>query len=165
MRNFKGFYTMLALVAYLLLSGCASLNTQTQNPPSSPPTVSSSSTSSSIPGSHPTTPLAAPAPVFYDFKDVPVPPEFTLIQKESNVLQTSTFKSGVLVFKGKINYNSVADFYLSAMQKENWTLKASSRYSHCIMVFEKPSKICVINIYPKAWYCYLKIYVLPIRTP
>ncbi len=155
----KSFPRFVLFFVVALLVGCANLNTQTtstspvmQSTPGQPHRESSSST--------PVT--AAPVmPVFYDFKDVPVPPNFVLVDKESSVLQTSNFKTGVLVFKGRANYNSVVDFYMNAMLRENWKLKGSSRYSHSIMVFEKPERICVINVYPKFIYTYLEIYVLP----
>lgn len=161
---------LLTFFAVVLFLGCTSLNTQTGGPSvaSSPPASSSRQASQSpsvLPPSP--SPLTTPSPVmpiFYDFKDVPVPPNFSLMDKESSVLQTTGYKTGVLVFKGRVNYNSVVDFYMSAMSREGWKLKGSSRYSHSIMVFEKPQKLCVINIYPKFMYTYLEIYVLPTQS-
>ncbi len=154
------FFGFIPFFCVILFAGCANLNTQT-TPPSP---VTQSSSNQSVGKSSTSTTTAPVMPIFYDFKDVPVPPDFILIDKESSVLQTSSFKTGVLVFKGRANYNSVVDFYMNAMLRENWKLKGSARYSHSIMVFEKPEKICVINVYTKFMYTYLEIYVLPTHT-
>ncbi|SFN00089.1 hypothetical protein [Thermodesulforhabdus norvegica] len=105
--------------------------------------------------------VAPVTPVFYDFPDVPVPPELQMVRDASSVFQTSSVKTGVLVFRGRVDYLSVSDFFMSAMPREQWKLKGSSRYERSIMVFEKANRICVINVYPKMWYTYVEIYVLP----
>lgn len=109
----------------------------------------------------PPQPVPVSVPVFYDFPDIPVPPELQIVRDESSVFQVGSIKTGVLVFRGRVDYFSVSDFFMSAMPREQWRLRGSSRYGRSVMVFEKANRICVINVYPKLWYTYAEIYVLP----
>lgn len=139
----KDFHKAMVVFFIAIIMGCTS--TQTTAPGS--------------PGEN--VPPVPNTPIFYDFPDVPVPPELQIVRKDSSVFQTTSFKTGVLVFKGRVDYVSVLDFYLSAMPQQNWKLRGSSRYGRSILVFEKSERICVINIEPETWYTYVEIYVIP----
>jgi hypothetical protein len=49
-------------------------------------------------------------PLYYDFGDVPVPPELKLSPKSSFVYRTQGFSAGVLVLKGRVDVGSLITF-------------------------------------------------------
>jgi hypothetical protein len=101
------------------------------------------------------------SPRFYDFADIPVPQELSLVPKMSHVFQSGPLKAGLLVLKGRVDPSSVVNFFTVAMNRENWKLKGSSRYRKPILIFEKPEKTCVISVYEKRWHTFVEIYVVP----
>lgn len=104
------------------------------------------------------------APLFYDFEDIPIPQEMDMITDESRVFMVGQFKSGVLVFKGRVEPNSLVDFFQAAMTKEKWQFKSGFRYNRSVLVFEKPQKTCVIIVYSRLFYTYLEVYVAPTQA-
>jgi hypothetical protein len=148
-----------ALVWIAVLSGCSSMGSQSSTPPSNPvgqqsqPTASTSATPSSSP--------AAPRPLFYDFPDIPTPQELELQSKESYVVQSGSIKTGILTLRGRVELNSLINFFQMAMPRENWKPKGYFRYQRSVLIFEKPDKICVIRLYEGTIYTYVEIFVTP----
>jgi len=147
-------------------AGCAA--SQTNPPPSPFGQQSQSDTSQSQPGtSQPQQPAQPPAassgqrPMFYDFQDIPVPSELDLVSSDSYVFQSAAFKAGLLTFKGRVEISSLINFFQMAMPRENWKAKGGFRYRRSVLIFEKPDKICVINLYEKMFYTYAEIYLAP----
>ncbi len=166
---------LLFMTISILIIGCASSRTV---PPPPPPTSSGQPlTISQAPPDSTNTPTppaysqtSSPAqsypitPLFYDFEDIPIPQEMDIINSESRVFHMGQFKAGVLVFKGRVEPNSLVDFFQVAMTKEKWQFKSGFRYNKSVLIFEKPPKNCVIIIYPKLFYTYLEIYVAPSQS-
>jgi len=172
-----------AMLITIGLTGCS--QSRALSPPPPPPTSGSlpSSTAQSPSTSYGTVPGQTPsgqmppgsttqptggstsgypiAPLFYDFEDIPIPQEMDMINDESRVFMVGQFKSGVLVFKGRVEPNSLVDFFQAAMVREKWQLKSGFRYNRSVLVFEKPQKTCVIIIYSRLFYTYLEVYVAP----
>ncbi len=104
---------------------------------------------------------AAPRPLFYDFPDVPIPQELDLQAKDSYVVQSGSLKTGILTLRGRVDLNSVINFFQMAMPRENWKPKGSFRYQQSVLIFEKPDKTCVIRLYEGTFYTYVEIFVTP----
>jgi hypothetical protein len=131
------------LIISVLITGCAS------TPPQS--------------GSQTGTVAAAsgPAPLYYDFGDVLVPKEMSLIKKESFVYLSSGVTAGVLSFKGRVDLPSLITFFENNMAKDNWRFISSFRSPKNMMLFQKDNRWCVINI-KEGWFkAYLEIWVAP----
>jgi hypothetical protein len=158
---------MTVLCSILVLSSCAwnrqssapqspvaqQQEDSTETSPSEPP---SSAPSSSGPSA-----VSAPRPLFYDFPDIPVPSEVKLLSKDSYVFQAGSLKTGLLTFRGRVDINSAINFFQMAMPREGWKAKGGFRYKRSVLIFEKPEKTCVINLYEKLFYTYVEIYVAP----
>jgi len=162
-----------AMLITIGLTGCS--QSRALAPPPPPPTSATAQPLSTPYGTTPgqTTPGSTTqptggstsgypiAPLFYDFEDIPIPQEMDMINDESRVFMVGQFKSGVLVFKGRVEPNSLVDFFQAAMVREKWQLKSGFRYNRSVLVFEKPQKTCVIIIYSRLFYTYLEVYVAP----
>lgn len=154
---------ILALTLILALPGCANMGWGQKSSPPNPVTQQSSLPSGSgSPASSPSpSSSASPRPMFYDFQDIPIPNELTLLADESYVFQSGQFKAGLITLRGRVDLGSLINFFQMAMPRENWHPKGGFRYRRSVLIFDKPDKTCVINIYEKLYYSYVEIYVAP----
>ena len=90
--------------------------------------------------------VEAPAPVYYDFVDILIPAELSLVKKSSFVYSTPSFTAGVLVFEGYVQGESLVNFFTTNMPKDGWTLKSSFRYRRVILSFEKEERSCLVSV-------------------
>lgn len=174
---------LLFLGIAVAFTGCS--QSRATSPPPPPPTSgpypsapamtgSPSGTTTGITPPAPTTTTTTPQtgissgypipPLFYDFEDIPIPQEMDMITDESRVFIQGATKTGVMVFKGRVEPNSLVDYFQSAMTREKWQLKSGFRYNRSVLVFEKPQKTCVIIIYSRWFYTYLEVYVAPTQS-
>ena len=110
-------------------------------------------------------PANTPAmPISYDFPDIQIPAELELVPKDSYVFQGTKTKAGLLVFKGRVEARSVLDFFQVSMPRENWQFKGGFRYKKSVLVFEKPERICLINVHEGLFYTYAEVYVTPMGS-
>ena len=110
-------------------------------------------------------PASTPAmPISYDFPDIQIPAELELVSGDSYVFQGTKTKAGLLVFKGRVEARSVLDFFQVSMPRENWQFKGGFRYKKSVLVFEKPERICLINVHEGLFYTYAEVYVTPMGS-
>ena len=102
-------------------------------------------------------------PTAYDFPDILIPNELELVSGSSYVFQGPKTKAGLLVFKGRVDTKSVIDFFQTSMPRESWKFKGGFRYKRSVLVFEKPEKICLINIHEDLYYTYVEVYLTPME--
>jgi hypothetical protein len=139
-----------------------------------PPSVSQSQQApASSPGPGPVYgPPASPAPAspsgqgpkFLDFNDIPIPREIKVQPKNSYVFVSGQIKMGFLTLRGRVDSNSVMNFFVSALPHEGWRLKAQFRYNRSLLIFDKPDKVCVILLKEETYYTYVEIYVSPVAA-
>lgn len=98
---------------------------------------------------------------YYDFDDVQVPAKMELDKERSNVMRVGDFKAGVIVLNANLDGNSLANFFMEGMAKDNWKLKGSVKYPNMYMFFAKPGKAAVIRIKEKTIDTEVEIWVLP----
>ncbi len=102
------------------------------------------------------------APLYYDFEDVLLPKQMKLDKKSSFVFKTPGVSAGVLVLSGWIEINSLITFFENNMAKDNWNLLTSFKSRRTIMLYQKETRWCVINITDKDFGgTYVEIWVAP----
>jgi hypothetical protein len=118
-----------ALVVLLLLggAGCSALQTD--------------STESSQ-GSSTVMPPYLPSGV----KDIQIPAELEMKPDDSMFINTSSYIGGILSYEGRVDMESLADFFVATMKKNGWKMTGSIRYKNVLMAFVKPHKSCLIKI-------------------
>jgi len=104
----------------------------------------------------------APKPVYYDFGDVLVPKELKYLSDQSFVQRRPDFPAGLLTFKGRVDRNSLMNFFDVNMTKDNWQPVMSSKTSRAIMLFQKQNRRCVIRIDEGTFVTYVEIWVAPV---
>ena len=105
--------------------------------------------------------VQAPAPVYYDFVDILIPAELSLVKKSSFVYSTPSFTAGVLVFEGYVQGESLVNFFTTNMPKDGWTLKSSFRYRRVILSFEKEERSCLVSVAESRLKTRVEIWVAP----
>ena len=82
-----------------------------------------------------------------EFKDILVPNELTWDREDSMSIKTASFEGGILSFSGRVEVQSLADFFVDNMQKNGWTLIGTMKYKNVLLAFTKPNKTCLISIF------------------
>lgn len=104
---------------------------------------------------------AGSMPTYYDFSDVMVPSELTLVRGESFVYAASGTTAGVLTLKGRVDRDSLITFFDNNMAKDNWRMISSFSAPKAILLFQKDTRWCVISIEDGFWNEYVKVWVAP----
>lgn len=128
----KWLFFALLMAGLLLLSGCATLMD------SGPGGNSSSKQTATDSQPEPYHPAA--------FKDLLIPSELTWVREKSMVIKTESFAGGVYLFTGKVEVNSLSDFFTTTMVQNGWKLAGSIQYKQVLLAFTKPGKTCTMMI-------------------
>jgi hypothetical protein len=102
-----------------------------------------------------------PPPIYYDFGDVRLPEGLKMDEESCFVYRTSGFDGGVLVLEGSVEIYSLIAFFEDSMANDNWKFISSFKSPRTIMLFQKESRWCVINITDKQFTTYVEIWVAP----
>ena len=100
-------------------------------------------------------------PSYYDFGDVPVPPELHLNTKSSFVYRTAGFSAGVMVLKGAVELGSLIDFFENNMARDNWRAVSTFKSPRTLLLFQKENRWCIINITDDKYSTHVEIWVAP----
>ena len=112
------------LVAFmLLLSSCAGSSSDTPPPMENLPALSN---------------------FVGEYRDIELPVDMKYDHKKSMVVRTDSFTGGVVYFSGKVQRESLKNFILSSMQKNNWKRAGEVSYDSVLIAFTKPNKSCTV---------------------
>ncbi len=154
-RSSKKVWILVVCVCLLTALGCSRSSAPPPNPVAQ---------SEPAPGPSPSPAPPGPRPQILDFPDVPIPAELDIRSKSSNVFQSGSIKMGFITLRGRVESNSVLNFFTSALPREGWRLKGQFRYNRSLLIFDKPDKTCVILITDETIYTYVEIYVAPVTS-
>jgi len=79
-------------------------------------------------------------------RDIQVPAELEFNRDDSMFINTASYNGGILSFKGRVEVESLTDYFTASMQKNGWKLAGSIRYKNVLLAFVKPNKSCIIKI-------------------
>ncbi len=103
--------------------------------------------------------------VYYDFEDILIPMELTIVKGRTVVISTPGFTSGIITLKGRIERKSLFNFFNNNMQKDNWNILSQIKSpGTAIMVFQKASRTAVIAIRDEQLNTYVEVGVSPTLT-
>lgn len=101
--------------------------------------------------------------IYLDFEDVLVPADMQIDKKRTVIVSTPGTLSGIITLKGRIERNSLFNFFVNNMQKDNWRMVSRLKSpTMALIVFEKPNKSSVISIRDEMIATYAEIAVAPI---
>ena len=154
-----GKITLVCLVAFSLglAAGCSVFSAQPVNAEK----PADGKAAAAKPGTVSTTPAPPAVGRYYDFDDIQVPNALKLDKKRSLIFRAGKFKAGVLVFSDNLEVQSLINFFIDAMQKDNWVLQGSYKYPRVVLFFAKKGKTAVINIIESTFSTEVTIWVAP----
>ena len=100
-------------------------------------------------------------PVYHDFDDILVPGELKLNRRISSVVQTETISAGVLSLAGKIETETLIQFFKNNMAKDNWRSVSGFKGNRSLLLFEKGNRWCVISMAGDGYGTQVDIWVAP----
>ncbi|MFW5730150.1 MAG: hypothetical protein ACOCPN_04550 [Desulfonatronovibrionaceae bacterium] len=99
--------------------------------------------------------------IYYDFEDIPVPPEMELKAKDSILFESRNIKAGMLSFRGRVDSESLFNYFQVMMPEEGWRLLSYIRYGSYIQTFDKKDRLCIVRIISKSFTSELQIWISP----
>ncbi|MDH3392498.1 MAG: hypothetical protein OEL66_00710 [Desulfobulbaceae bacterium] len=135
----KFFPTIFCAIAFLFaMSGCAEMNLGGPSADVTPTPAATSSDEPAISENQPYYPT--------DFNDLLIPGELTWNRDKSMSIRTASFAGGILHFSGRVEINSLTDFFLTSMTKDGWKMTGSVKQKSNLLVFSKKNKASMITI-------------------
>ncbi|MGD8316025.1 MAG: hypothetical protein PVJ11_10145 [Syntrophobacterales bacterium] len=107
-----------------------------------------------------------PTPIvtIHEFPDVPIPKELKLDQKESFVYMTPDFATGMLVYNGNVDYDSLVRFFDESLTKNGWIIQASLKYTRTLFFYQKENRVCLLTMQDTPLNVRVEIWVAPLET-
>jgi hypothetical protein len=99
-----------------------------------------------------------------EFPDVPIPKELKLDAKESLVYMTPEFATGMLVYNGNVDYDSLVRFFDESLTKNGWIIQASLKYTRTLFFYQKENRVCILTMQITPLNVRVEIWVAPIET-
>lgn len=81
-----------------------------------------------------------------DFRDLLIPGELEWQRDKSVSINTESFTGGILNFSGRVEVNSLTEFFVNAMKKDEWTMIGSVKSENVLLAFIKEKASCMIKI-------------------
>jgi hypothetical protein len=105
----------------------------------------------------------SPRASYYDFDDIRIPSEMKLNKTDSFVYTSSRLKVGVLTFSGRVDPDSLAEFFQNNMPQDKWQPLSTLKYRGTMLVFLKGDRACVITIREGMFSTDLEVRVGPVE--
>lgn len=83
---------------------------------------------------------------FSGFEDVLIPSDISVDRKKSQVYSAGKVKVGLLTFKGRVEPDSLADFFQNNLPRNGWKLMTSLKDRDHTLIFLKDDRVCLITI-------------------
>ncbi|MEE9402650.1 MAG: hypothetical protein V3V47_05560 [Desulfobacteria bacterium] len=99
-----------------------------------------------------------------EFPDVPIPKELKLDAKESFVYATPEFATGMLVYNGNVDYDSLVRFFDESLTRNGWIIQASLKYTRTLFFYQKENRICLLTMQITPLNVRVEIWVAPLET-
>ena len=99
-----------------------------------------------------------------EFPDVPIPKELKLDAKESFAFKTHEFATGMLVYNGNVDYDSLVSFFDESLTKNGWIIQASLKYTRTLFFYQKENRICLLSMQVTPINVRVEIWVAPLET-
>lgn len=98
---------------------------------------------------------------YYDFDDIQVPVSLKLNKEKSLIFRVGSFKAGMMSFSDNLEVESLVNFFVDSMGRDNWTLKGSYKYPKVALFFAKQNKTCIVMIIERTFTTEVEIWVAP----
>jgi hypothetical protein len=100
-----------------------------------------------------------PRPVRSEFEDIPVPRGLTLLADESTVIESPSVKAARLVYRGRIQADSLALLIRSTLESNGWRHVSSltTAPQGVTQVYDKAGNALQVQVWEGFWYTYVAL--------
>lgn len=130
-----GRLAVLTITALFLLTGCLPMDGGQGRSDSGHAPATTASTAKSAEPYNPA-----------DFRDLLIPGDLDWQRDKSVSINTDSFAGGVLNFTGRVEVNSLTEFFMNTMKKDGWTAVGSVKSKNVLLAFVKEKSSCLIKI-------------------
>lgn len=88
---------------------------------------------------------------FSGFEDVMIPSDISVDRNKSQVYSAGKFKVGLLTFKGRVEPESLADFFQTNLPRNGWKLMTNLKDRAQTLIFLRDERVCMITISENWW--------------
>lgn len=81
------------------------------------------------------------------FRDFEVPNELKVDSSKTLIVNTSSFNGGIVALSGRLEVESLTDYFTQSMQRNGWKLTGEAHYKNVLLAFSKTNKNCMVTIY------------------
>lgn len=81
-----------------------------------------------------------------DFKAILIPDGLVMNRENSMFVKTDSFNGGILHFDGRLEVNSLTEFFENSMPKNGWKKSGSVKAQKNLLIFTKPNQTCMITV-------------------
>lgn len=106
-----------------------------------------------------------PTYAYADFTDIAIPKWLKLDKKRSMVFESGTHRNGYLLYKGRVEPSSLAEYFKTTLTGSGWTLLNNFKYGNYVLNFSKEGRSCIILIEEGLLNTKVHIWVGPIEGP
>jgi hypothetical protein len=94
-----------------------------------------------------------------EFEDIPLPKGLTYQPELSTVIESPTVKAVRLVYRGRLEPESLVEAMRSTLEAHGWRHVSSTRTGKkgAIQVYEKPGTSMQVQVYEGWWYTYVEV--------
>ncbi len=126
-QSFHSRFMGAVLLFSLFLGGCAYLNPDKEEKMSA---------------------ISAASQPYYpkDFKAILIPDGLVMNRENSMFVKTNSFNGGILHFDGRLEVNSLTEFFENSMPKNGWKQAGSVKAQKNLLIFTKTNQTCMITI-------------------
>ena len=103
-----------------------------------------------------------------EFEDIPVPSGLTLDWSKSTVIESPSLKAARLVYKGRVEPESLGVLYRTTLEANGWhhlTSTTSSEKGTTTQVYEKSGNSLHVLIYEGIYYTWVEVSATRLVTP
>lgn len=101
-------------------------------------------------------------PYYYaEFDDIPIPSQLGGIKETTIITTPGGVKTGLQVFKGRVEVGSLNSAMVGYMQREGWEMRSSTRGTRSLLLFEKDDRYATIYILDGTFNTEMQVYVSP----
>ena len=95
----------------------------------------------------------------YSYRQILLPFGLELDKKESLFVDTNSFVGGHLRYSGKLEIESLAEFFINTMPQNKWKKVYSSLIGRILQAYTREGRTCIIKMTESNFKTYVDIYV------
>lgn len=105
------------------------------------------------------TSTSSPKPTRSEFEDIPMPNNLTFVPDKSTIIESPTVKAARLVYRGRIDVDSLATAMRSTLEANGWRhISSTATSDHGItQVYEKAGNPLEVRLIDSWWYTYVEL--------